>query len=168
MMKIRNVLHSGDVVRFHNHVGIDKQKTAEHQWGVALILEYIYPECSKSLLLAALTHDAAEYMTGDIPFPAKQSSPELNDMLREMEMRWEEENGVYFDLHHEEKAILKMADILEGMWFCVHQVRVGHINAKRPFRKWRKYFSNTFKDVADKFPKAFELYEQLAHEMEVL
>lgn len=167
-MNIRNVLHSGDVVRFHNHVGIDKQKTSEHQWGVALIVEHIYPQGSKALLLAALTHDAAEYYMGDIPAPVKWDNPELKVMLQQMERKWEEHNGVDFDLHEDEHRVLKMADALEGMWFCVHQVRLGHINAKRPFRKWRTFFQDTFSDVMVKYPKAFEFYTNLIQEMEEL
>ncbi len=167
-MNIRNILHSGDVVRFHNHVGIDKQKTSEHQWGVALIVEHIYPEGSKALLLAALTHDAAEYYMGDIPAPVKWDNPELKAMLQQMERKWEERNGVDFDLHHDEHVVLKMGDTLEGMWFCVHQVRLGHINAKRPFRKWRTFFHDTFSSYQEKYPKAFELYTNLIQEMEEL
>lgn len=140
-MNIRNVLHSGDVVRFHNHVGIEKQKNSEHQWGVALIIQHIYPDCSKALLLAALTHDAAEYFTGDIPFPTKKASPELSSVLSKLEKQWEVDNGVDFDLNWEEYIALKCADTLEGMWYCVHQVRNGHINAKRPFRKWRAFLT---------------------------
>jgi 5'-deoxynucleotidase YfbR-like HD superfamily hydrolase len=168
-MNIRNILHSGDVVRFHNHVGIDKQKTAEHQWGVALIVEHIYPEGSKTLLLAALTHDAAEYYIGDIPAPVKWDNPELKKTLHEMERRWEEQNGVHFDLAPEEQMVLKMADTLEGMWFCVHQVRMGNINAKRPFRKWREFFQDSFTVVcSNHFTKAGELFHALVQEMEEL
>ena len=164
-MNIRNVLHSGDVVRFHNHVGIDKQKMSDHQWGVALIVQHIYPDCSKALLVAAMTHDAAEYLTGDIPFPAKQESPALANILRTIETNWEEKNGVHFDLANEEHDVLKMADTLEGMWYCVHQVRLGHINAKRPFRKWRAFFFTAFGRHQGDFPRAFELFNNLITEM---
>jgi 5'-deoxynucleotidase YfbR-like HD superfamily hydrolase len=167
-MNIRNVLHSGDVVRFHNHVGIDKQKNSEHEWGCALIVNYIYPQCSKKLLLAALTHDAAEYLTGDIPFPAKQQNPELGVILKEMEEKWEEENGVLFELSKEETIILKIADTLEGMWFCISQVRNGNLNAKRPFRKWRKFFQDNLLGSAWCSPNASNLFELLIKEMEEL
>jgi len=167
-MNIRNILHSGEVVRFHNHVGVDKQKTSEHQWGVALIVQYIHKDCSKSLLLAAMTHDAAEYFTGDVPFPAKQMNRQLNDLLRQMEISWEKDNGVYFELSREDHVVLKMADVLEGLWFCIGQVRIGHINAKRPFRKWRKFFSDSFSAHKQTYPKAFELYSKLIQEMEEL
>lgn len=142
MMNIRNVLHSGDVVRFHNHVGIEKQKNSEHQWGVALILHFIYPSCSKHLLVAALTHDAAEYFTGDIPFPTKAACPELSRLLVQLEKQWEADNGIERDLHWEEHVAIKFCDTLEGMWYCVNQVKIGNINAKRPFRKWRKFITD--------------------------
>lgn len=80
-MNINTILNSGDVVRFHNHAGIDKQRNSEHQWGVALIVEHIYPNASKALILAALTHDCAEYYTGDVPFPVKKDCPELSAVL---------------------------------------------------------------------------------------
>ncbi len=167
-MRIRNILLSGDVVRFHNHAGIDKQKNSEHQWGCALIVQYIHPECSKELLLAALTHDAAEYVTGDIPFTAKLLNPELKSILDEMERKWEQDNDVNFSISNGEKKILKIADVLEGMFFCIQQVRVGHINAKRPFRKWRKYFYENLIEFAHNYPAAIELYERSIQEMEEL
>lgn len=138
-MNIKTILNSGNVVRFHNHAGIDKQKNSEHEWGTALIVQHIFPECSKELLLAALTHDAHEYFTGDIPFPVKQSCPELKSMLASLESKWEAENGIDKNLTSEEKVCLKIADVLEGMWYCLVQVRQGNINAKRPFRKWRTF-----------------------------
>jgi 5'-deoxynucleotidase YfbR-like HD superfamily hydrolase len=145
-MEINTILNSGDVVRFHNHSGIDKQKNSEHQWGVALVLEFIYPNCSKELLKAALTHDAHEYFTGDIPFPIKQHSQELKTLLAKLENEWEIRNGVKYDLNWEEHAALKLADVLEGMHYCLSQVKIGNINAKRPFRKWRAFLNEFIKE----------------------
>ena len=175
-MNIRNILHSGEVVRFHNHVGIDKQKNSSHQWGVALIIQHVYPQCSKELLLAAMTHDCAEYYIGDIPSPVKWDNPELKEMLSQIEKKWEESNGVDFDLNFEEKLVLKIGDTLEGMWYCVQQVRLGNINAKRPFRKWRKFLANFFTEcnvgdnstLKEVFKKSSELAFKIVREMEEL
>jgi len=169
-MNIRKVLQSGDVVRFHNSIGMDKQKNSEHEWEVALILQYIYPQCSKELLLAALTHDSAEYYTGDIPFPIKQASPELKSVLDGLERKWEQDNGVHFDLSPEEAYFLKLADTLSGMWYCIQQVREGKINAKRPFRKWRKFIINVMYgyDEPHMILLATAMVEALTIEMESL
>jgi len=136
-----------------------------------LILQHIYPECSKQLLLAALTHDAAEYYTGDIPFPAKQASPELKSVLDNLERQWEEQNGVHFDLHPEETYFLKLADTLSGMWYCIQQVREGKVNAKRPFRKWREAIAkqlNKWDGNEQQTGKAEEMLELFIREMEEL
>lgn len=177
-MNIRKVLQSGNVVRFHNHIGVDKQKNSEHQWETALILQHIYPQCSKDLLLAALTHDAAEYFTGDIPFPTKQASPELKLTLDKLEEEWEKEQGVYFDLNHEEKFFLKLADTFSGMWYCILQVREGKINAKRAFRKWAEFASVSIsrniegdKDLdipSTKYCASCEMLDNMTLEMERL
>jgi len=168
-MNIRKILQSGNVVRFHNSIGMDKQKNSEHEWEVALILQHIYPDCSKQLLLAALTHDAAEYFTGDIPFPTKQASPELKSVLDRLEQQWEEQNGVHFDLHPEEKFFLKLADTFSGMWYCIQQVREGKINAKRPFRKWREFAVNSLHWWGEDNTKvAMEYLDSLVREMEEL
>ena len=171
MMNIRKILQSGNVVRFHSQIGMDKQKNSEHQWEVALILQYIYPGCSKPLLLAALTHDAAEYYTGDIPFPVKQANPELKNVLERMEQDWEKRNGVHFNLHAEEKDFLKIADTLSGMFYCVQQAREGKINAKRPFRKWREFLICHLRRLENtdlRLAESYELLYTFAREMEEL
>ena len=77
MMDINQVLLSGDVERFHSNPGIAKQKNSEHQWGVALLCQHFNPLCSKGIILAALTHDAPELFTGDLPATIKWSNPEI-------------------------------------------------------------------------------------------
>ena len=168
-MKIRTILQAGNVTRFHNSIGMDKQKNSEHQWETALVLQHIYPNCSKELLLAALTHDSAEYHTGDIPFPIKQASPELKVTLDKLEEEWEKQHGVYFELNDEEKYFLKIADTFSGMWYCILQVREGKINARRPFRKWSD-FANNHLDNGTSFDisRADTLFRMLSIEMERL
>lgn len=169
-LNIRNVLHSGEVVRYHNHAGVDKQKNSEHQWAAALIVQYLYPNCSKELLLAALTHDCAEYYTGDIPFPVKQDSPELKEMLDRLESKWESDNGLQWlhGLSSLEKDTLKIADTLEGMRFCILQVRLGHTSAKRPFRKWRTVIQNNYSHRFTNLCGFEEYFKNLCQEMEKL
>ena len=121
-------------------------------------------------MLAALTHDAAEYYTGDIPFPIKQASPELKSVLDKLERKWEEDNGVHFNLHPEEAYFLKLADTLSGMWYCIQQVKEGKVCAKRPFRKWRKFIINVMYGYHNlsAIALASEMVEAFTREMEEL
>lgn len=170
-MNIRNLLHSGEVARYHNHAGVDKQKNSEHQWACALIVQFLYPSCPKNLLLAALTHDAAEYYTGDTPFPAKQDSPELKRLLDELEHKWEKENGLSPWLHNLssfDKDVLKVADMLEGMRYCILQVRNGNSSAKRPFRKWRNLLQEKYGFMFKNLHTFEDYLKDLSLEMEKL
>jgi 5'-deoxynucleotidase YfbR-like HD superfamily hydrolase len=149
-MNIKNLLNSGQVVRFHNHMGMDKQSLAEHQWGVVMIVNYISPNASKNLILAAATHDAAEYYTGDVPFPTKAYNPDLKHLLDEMEKDWFAHHGLagpFENIKTHEWNVLKVADILEGMWYCTLQLKCGNKAAARPLRKWHEHLLGMMENV---------------------
>ena len=50
-----NVLSGGEVKRYHTLPTIGEQTVANHSWGVALILNWLKPDISKTALLKALT-----------------------------------------------------------------------------------------------------------------
>ncbi len=137
-MNIKKVLMSGDVVRFHSTVGVEKQLLSSHQWGASLILQYIYPDCNKDLLLATLTHDAHELYTGDIPAPLKWENKGVAEALSEVEVTWEKANGVHYELSFKEEWLMKLADTLEGLWFCAQQLKNGSRASIYPYRKWEE------------------------------
>ncbi len=66
-------LRGSNVKRFHaeGEIGIN-QDVAQHTCRVMLILDYLWPN-NAVLLRAALYHDLAEGLTGDIPGPLKRS-----------------------------------------------------------------------------------------------
>jgi len=136
-MNIKKILQSRDTMRFHNHSGIPGQLLSDHQWGAAMILNYIYSDCSKDLLFAVLTHDVAEYYTGDIPAPVKWKSPAIKRALAEMETLANQELGLDIpELTPFEEAMLHSVDAMEGMWYCIQQMKDGYQSARRPFRNW--------------------------------
>lgn len=143
-MQIDKVLKSGSVERFHATPGIAKQKISEHSWGVALIIQQICPDCSKDLLLAALVHDCVEMVTGDLPATFKWDNPEVRPFIEDYEKRVETEWGIHIELNHEEKRVLKLADCLEGMQYCVNRMKHGEVEAKSIFNKWFAFMSHNF------------------------
>ena len=143
-MNIGEILRSGNVQRFHAIPGLNTQSIANHSWGVAMLIQELLPDCRKELILAALTHDCAELVTGDIPATAKWNKPELRDMLEDIERTTEREWGINFELTADEKKLLKLCDCLEGMFYCLHQRFRGNVYAVKPFLEWRKYVKANF------------------------
>jgi 5'-deoxynucleotidase YfbR-like HD superfamily hydrolase len=115
-------LQSGAVERYHSVHGVQTQCCAEHVWGVLVILHHIWSDASRELLLAALYHDAAEVITGDIPAPTKRI-PQVREGISDLEtafmirFRFPSET----DISQEDHYRLKCADYLELCWTCVQQ-----------------------------------------------
>ncbi|MGI4214935.1 HD domain-containing protein, partial [Klebsiella pneumoniae] len=119
-MNIQAALRSGGVQRYHAQPDIPPQSTAEHMWGVAMLVMMFYPTASVTLLKAALSHDCGEVGLGDMPSPTKQAAPGVRQILKDMELDnmsslglepWEEH------LSETEKAALKICDVLEGLQY---------------------------------------------------
>lgn len=135
-MDMKKVLISGSVERFHNAVGISNQHVSSHSWGVAMLCQHFDPDCSKELIMAALSHDCAEMFTGDIPANTKWELPELKKLLDKYEDKILLDLGLSFELTDEEKILLKICDILEGMQYCLGRMQMGERGARRPFWAW--------------------------------
>ena len=139
-MNIRNVLASGDVMRYHN-ARITKQNLSDHMWQVGIILQHIYPECSKGLLMYALTHDCEELYTGDIPAPIKSECPELKNVLTRLEegFRYSKLELDRPDFSEKDMLAVKYADVLSGYYHTCKRIAAGESQAKYIQLEWRKY-----------------------------
>jgi 5'-deoxynucleotidase YfbR-like HD superfamily hydrolase len=143
-MDIKSILNSGDVLRFHALPRIEKQTLSQHQWGVAIICKYLKDNIKADELMLALTHDATELITGDIPATFKWSFPEIKNILNDVE------NQITFiptyDCDKDFKYVLKIADMIEGMIYCYNQYYVGNNEGKRVYFIWKnaltKYIQN--------------------------
>lgn len=143
-MNISKVLESSGVSRFHAVPGLAQQTIAQHSWGVSMLCQYFNPECRKELVLAALTHDCTELVTGDIPATAKWESPELKVILDQIESKIEQEWGIQFTLDEDEKRLLKLCDGLEGMNYCLERRRQGDLEASVVFYRWADFVMGKF------------------------
>jgi 5'-deoxynucleotidase YfbR-like len=112
--RLKVLLRSGNVVRYHTEGPMFNQLVSEHTWRVMIILMYFWPWTSKKLLLAALFHDAAEGVVGDVSKVIKKRVPQIDSLLGGLENDVLEVLGVKTDnLSEDEKWKLKFADILE-------------------------------------------------------
>lgn len=89
MTDIIKLLNSGAVRRWHTNPALveHRQNNAEHQWNCAMLLMYLFPDSSKELIFATLTHDVGEIDVGDIPGPFKAKNPEIAVALSMAEIR---------------------------------------------------------------------------------
>lgn len=131
-MNMDRIRKGGNVRRYHTRPLVGEQTVAAHSWGVAAILCELHLGTAKprfELLHAALMHDVAEYDTGDTPATAKWRCQSLKSALDELEAEIEKDLGIQADgLTAIEKAALKAADMLELLWFCLEQRRLGNTN----------------------------------------
>lgn len=125
LSNLRTVLESGHVKRSHTCPSDAQQTCGHHAWGVAVITQYLDPDCSKAALLAALYHDAPEVLTGDIPAPAKWRWPKLAEELTNIELTIEAELDTFIDLSGEEIELVKLADSIDLLLFARHRQFMG-------------------------------------------
>lgn len=117
--------------RCHIKQTIGHQTVAEHSYYVAMLCWKLCDrEPSEALLKAALFHDLAETVTGDVPAPVKWHSPVIKAELEEMENIFNKMYHLDVCLSPKEELILKWADSLELMWYCVDQMRLGNQNVQ--------------------------------------
>ncbi len=119
---------AGGIKRYHNRPIIGEQTVAAHTWGVTVLLFEMFEGCpSVSLLYAATFHDVAEVRTGDVPADAKERWPNIRVALAVAEIEADKELSLAeTSLTGSEQFALKCADLLELLWFCYEQRRLGN------------------------------------------
>ena len=120
----------GRVQRMHTVPTLQAQNVAAHSFGVAWLCYLLHPtnEPSTNLLLAALQHDLAEHVTGDIPAPTKRRL-DIRQSVAEMEVGIVRRAGfVDFEVSLDEKdsGILKLADTAELCMHCLREMTLGN------------------------------------------
>jgi len=141
---------AGNVKRFHTVQTVGGTPTVgAHSWGVAVLLDEIWQDCTKTLLQAALYHDVAEAILGDVPATAKWDYPTFANAIAEAEAEIEKEMGFTFMLTTEQKARLKMCDMLELVLYSFEQIKMGNHNFAVVFENGVKYLYKNFEHSSD-------------------
>ena len=112
---------AGKVTRFHTNTTLQGQTLADHQWGTAVLMQYLFPEASKELILACLTHDVGEYRAGDLPYTFKtsQAGLEVSKQHSLIEADLAKQDGwVNYALTTAEQRQLSFCDRLEALLYA--------------------------------------------------
>lgn len=148
----------GKVERCHGLPHHGTYSNAAHQWGVALLMHYLWPDDFPRLALACLTHDVPEAWVGDIPAPTCRYAPGLKDTLNTVEGNINK--SLLLPAEHElapdDYAKLKCCDRLEFWLWCVEQELYGNLFAKEGRKEIERYFFEV-----PLLPEAQRLWEEL-------
>jgi 5'-deoxynucleotidase YfbR-like HD superfamily hydrolase len=123
---------AGKVTRFHTNTTLQGQTLADHQWGTAVLMQYLFPNASKELILACLTHDVGEYRAGDLPYSFKNSPAglEVSKQHALIEADLAKQDGwVQYALTADEQRQLSLCDRLEALLYS-HTKYQSRIPAK--------------------------------------
>jgi 5'-deoxynucleotidase YfbR-like HD superfamily hydrolase len=142
MKQIDFIRKGGITKRYHTKNTLKDNTVAHHSFGVAWMC-YLLSEGrpSAALLVAALAHDLAEQLTGDISSPTKRKFPVLAEMVQAMESEALEEHELNLEpeLTNQEARVLKMADCMDGMLFCISEMELGNRSIYEVFRRYCDY-----------------------------
>lgn len=137
------LMRAGLVRRYHNRTTILDDTVGRHTFGVLWLVWLLADKMPRAtLLLAALKHDVSEAVASDVSSPVKRI-PEVRDVLAKIERRVEEAFGIppYEEaLSSHEAQILMVADKLEGMLFCAHEVKgLGNKRLTGVYHRYQEY-----------------------------
>lgn len=149
----------GATKRYHTITTIQTDTVAAHSFRVAQITKLITEE--EGLLGAALAHDLAEACLGtDMPSPTKRKLGEdainaLCGMEEEVLCDYGFEAAV--ELQAVEARVLKFADLLDGMVFCLSERRLGNAGISEVFKRYRDYAATILSEMRadDASPKDY-------------
>ena len=144
MEQLLNFIYKGaQTKRFHTADTQTSQTVGAHSFGVAWLVVLISPTARKELILAALAHDLAEHIVGDVSSPTKRAFPALRAAVDEAEGAALKAVGLDYaaGLTCHEQKVLKCADMLDGMMFCVRARRMGDLGVKEIYNNFYAYVS---------------------------
>ena len=128
-----------EVMRYHTLTTLVKETVGHHSHMVAMISHILDSQCSREVLLAALTHDLAEQATGDIPSTSKRLYG-VGDQVTALENTVMTAAGLQFpNLTDYEKRLLKLADIAQGALFCAREISLGNRRMRAAFDNYMSY-----------------------------
>lgn len=127
IISVQRLMQFGQTQRYHTEVLIKSQDVAQHSFYVAWLCWLLSGRSpSGELIMTALAHDAGERSTGDLPAPTKRAT-KLGPQFDALEAVYT--GGAGFlqpTLTQDEHEILKLADAMEGAFYCLRELKMGN------------------------------------------
>lgn len=134
--RIEFFARGAETLRYHTLRTLQMETVGHHSHGVAIYA--ILLGASDNVVRAALYHDLAEHVLGDLPAPAKRAYG-IGEIVSELEGKLLTANGFAVTLTQEEARALKLADIFQGMTFCLREKELGNRSIGAVFQRYLGY-----------------------------
>lgn len=134
--RIEFFLDGAETERYHTIRTLQRETVGHHSHGVAMFAVLLGG--GEAVIRAALFHDLAEHVLGDIPSPAKKKYG-IGEQVNELEEQLLKGVGFSAELGDVSKRILKFADIFQGMTFCTREVKMGNTKLAAVFYRYKTY-----------------------------
>ena len=145
-MNLEFIFNGGESKRYHTVDTIKTQDIAAHSFGVAWLCEILTEGyATKSLIMCALAHDLAEHIVGDLPSPSKRA---MSNLAAEAFNAYEEDVLTYglsnkysskIVLSKDEQRTLRLADMFDGMLFCLRERQLGNTKIGTVYVRFKDY-----------------------------
>lgn len=137
---------AANIRRFNTAYMISTDTVGQHSWGVCVLCDIICGEhgATSQLLRAAMYHDMAEIDTGDVPATAKWADKKFAAAIEDREnvvAKHFARFNIWPELTEQEQLILKWADSMDGMLFCLKEHHLGNRYAGSIFNKWMAFLA---------------------------
>ena len=95
------------LLRFHTvAMQAERQTVGAHSYAVSILIDQLWPDSSKQLIMAALYHDVPELILGDIPATAKWSYPEVQKAFENAEKKVMDDLGFFKIVDRKKEMVL--------------------------------------------------------------
>ena len=91
-----------------------------HGGRMAVLALHFWPDCSRDLLAACVTHDLGEYIAGDLPWSVKDANPEFVTASDAIQGHALEAMGFDMDIARDDLRRLKFLDRLDAYLWAQH------------------------------------------------
>ena len=147
--KLETIYDAQFINRYHTvPLGGLRQTVGAHSYAVVVLLDQLWDNCSKNLLLSALYHDVPEIVLGDIPATAKWSYPDVQKVFKKAEQKIMKDLDIDFVLTDRELNRLKMADMLELVMYC-HKLNDSNPRMKLIMQTGVNYLMDNYSQLPD-------------------
>ena len=126
MTNINRIFMAGLTTRWHTNPWLAQthDRIDGHQGRVARLILALWPDASRDLIVAALTHDDGESITGDIPYQRGKTTDQENAETAARIIIWSRRHPM---LSFEDAARLRFCDRLDAaMWMLHHAPQCKH------------------------------------------